>query len=210
MDQVFEILCHRERTNSVLLLGVGKTATARRPAHRIGFEPDRVPVHLGDCQIVNLQMNAMVAGTMSRGMFEDRHRKSVLAGGDVPHRRRHHAERIQGVHAGGRAAGTALGGGSAPPMPHLQLPDKVTGWLDTAEVRAETIRRFRAPAGNALETVRDGTKNHPVTLGIADNSTNALLADGGGVPADVCLESEKDDADAADSDTDVASQSRFA
>ena len=30
------------------------------------------PVRLRDCQVVNLQMNTMVAGTMLRGMFEDR------------------------------------------------------------------------------------------------------------------------------------------
>jgi ATP-dependent Clp protease ATP-binding subunit ClpA len=29
-------------------------------------------VRLRDCQVVNLQMNTMVAGTMLRGMFEDR------------------------------------------------------------------------------------------------------------------------------------------
>jgi len=29
-------------------------------------------VRLRDCQVVNLQMNSMVAGTMLRGMFEDR------------------------------------------------------------------------------------------------------------------------------------------
>src|SRR3954466_8374348 len=75
MDQVFEVLCHRERANSVLLLGepgVGKTAIAEGLARRIEFEPERVPVRLRDCQMVNLQMNTMVAGTMLRGMFEDR------------------------------------------------------------------------------------------------------------------------------------------
>jgi ATP-dependent Clp protease ATP-binding subunit ClpA len=75
MDQVLEVLCHRERANSVLLLGepgVGKTAIAEGLARRIEFEPEKVPVRLRDCQIVNLQMNTMVAGTMLRGMFEDR------------------------------------------------------------------------------------------------------------------------------------------
>jgi ATP-dependent Clp protease ATP-binding subunit ClpA len=52
--------------------GVGKTAIAEGLARRIEFEPDSVPVRLRDCQIVNLQMNTMVAGTMLRGMFEDR------------------------------------------------------------------------------------------------------------------------------------------
>jgi ATP-dependent Clp protease ATP-binding subunit ClpA len=75
MDRVLEILCHRERANSVLLLGepgVGKTAIAEGIARRIEFAPDSVPIRLRDCQIVNLQMNTMVAGTMLRGMFEDR------------------------------------------------------------------------------------------------------------------------------------------
>jgi len=75
IQQVLEILCHRERSNSVMLIGepgVGKTAIAEGLARRIEFEPDSVPVRLRDCQVVNLQMNTMVAGTMLRGMFEDR------------------------------------------------------------------------------------------------------------------------------------------
>ncbi|HWP98874.1 MAG TPA: ATP-dependent Clp protease ATP-binding subunit [Vicinamibacterales bacterium] len=75
MQQVLEVLCHRERANSVLLVGepgVGKTAVVEGLARRIEFEPDTVPVRLRDCQIVNLQMNTIVAGTMLRGMFEDR------------------------------------------------------------------------------------------------------------------------------------------
>ena len=75
IQQVLEILCHRERANSVMLIGepgVGKTAIAEGLARRIEFEPDSVPVRLRDCQVVNLQMNSMVAGTMLRGMFEDR------------------------------------------------------------------------------------------------------------------------------------------
>ncbi len=75
VQQVLEILCHRERANSVMLVGepgVGKTAIAEGLASRIEFEPESVPVRLRDCQVVNLQMNAMVAGTMLRGMFEDR------------------------------------------------------------------------------------------------------------------------------------------
>jgi ATP-dependent Clp protease ATP-binding subunit ClpA len=75
IQQVLEILCHRERANSVMLLGepgVGKTAIVEGLARRIEFEPDTTPVRLRDCQVVNLQMNTMVAGTMLRGMFEDR------------------------------------------------------------------------------------------------------------------------------------------
>src|SRR5256884_5332927 len=75
IQQVLEILCHRERANSVMLIGepgVGKTAIAEGLARRIEFEPESVPVRLRDYQVVNLQMNTMVAGTMLRGMFEDR------------------------------------------------------------------------------------------------------------------------------------------
>ncbi len=75
IQQVVEILCHRERANSVMLIGepgVGKTAIAEGLARRIEFEPETLPVRLRDCQIVNLEMNSMVAGTMLRGMFEDR------------------------------------------------------------------------------------------------------------------------------------------
>jgi len=75
IQQVLEILCHRERANSVMLIGepgVGKTAIVEGLARRVEFEPESVPVRLRDCQIVNLQMNSMVAGTMLRGMFEDR------------------------------------------------------------------------------------------------------------------------------------------
>src|SRR6202171_2233446 len=75
IQQVLEILCHRERANSVLLVGepgVGKTAIVEGLARRIEYEPETVPVRLRDCQVVNLQMNSMVAGTMLRGMFEDR------------------------------------------------------------------------------------------------------------------------------------------
>ncbi|MBI1874493.1 MAG: ATP-dependent Clp protease ATP-binding subunit [Acidobacteria bacterium] len=75
IQQVLEILCHRERANSVMLIGepgVGKTAIVEGLARKIEFEPESIPLRLRDCQIVNLQMNTMVAGTMLRGMFEDR------------------------------------------------------------------------------------------------------------------------------------------
>jgi len=75
IQQVLEILCHRERANSIMLLGepgVGKTAIVEGLARRLEFEPETVPVRLRDCQVVGLQMNTLVAGTMLRGMFEDR------------------------------------------------------------------------------------------------------------------------------------------
>ena len=75
LQQIIEILCHRERANSVMLVGepgVGKTAVAEALARRIEMEPQSVPAQLRDCQVLNLQMNSLVAGTMLRGMFEDR------------------------------------------------------------------------------------------------------------------------------------------
>jgi ATP-dependent Clp protease ATP-binding subunit ClpA len=57
--------------------GVGKTAVAEGLARRIELEPDRVPRRLKDKQIVNLQMNSVVAGTIFRGMFEDRIEKII-------------------------------------------------------------------------------------------------------------------------------------
>ena len=75
LQQIIEILCHKERANSVMLVGepgVGKTAVAEALARRIELDPKSVPAQLRDCQVLNLQMNALVAGTMLRGMFEDR------------------------------------------------------------------------------------------------------------------------------------------
>lgn len=73
--QIMEILCHRDRPNSVMILGepgVGKTAVVEGLATKLELNPEEVPRRLRNCQIVNLQMNTLVAGTMFRGMFEDR------------------------------------------------------------------------------------------------------------------------------------------
>ena len=235
MDQVLEILCHRERANSVLLLGepgVGKTAIAEGLARRIEFEPEKVPVRLRDCQIVNLQMNTMVAGTMLRGMFEDRIQnvireikerpnlilfidevhtmigagsalgapsdaanvfKSVLARGEVRivgattlseykefmqedealarrfrtvhvaepsldetrtilYNLRPRLERNYSVRIKDEAIETALEM-SPRYMRHLQLPDKVIGWLDTAAVRAEIAKRWEVTGGDVVNVI---------------------------------------------------------
>jgi len=75
MRQVLEILSHRERSNSVMLVGepgVGKTAIAEGLARRIEFEPETIPVRLRDAQILSLQLNVLISGTMLRGMFEER------------------------------------------------------------------------------------------------------------------------------------------
>jgi len=73
--QMMEILCHRDRPNSVMILGepgVGKTAVVEGLATKLETSPEEVPRRLRNSQIVNLQMNTLVAGTMFRGMFEDR------------------------------------------------------------------------------------------------------------------------------------------
>jgi ATP-dependent Clp protease ATP-binding subunit ClpA len=75
IQQVVQVLSHRERANSVMLVGeagVGKTAIVEGLARRLEFEPDTIPTRLRDCQVVSLQMSGMVAGTMLRGMFEER------------------------------------------------------------------------------------------------------------------------------------------
>jgi ATP-dependent Clp protease ATP-binding subunit ClpC len=234
-QQVLEVLCHRERANSVLLIGepgVGKTAIVEGLARRLEFEPDTIPLRLRDCQIVNLQMNSMVAGTMLRGMFEDRIQnvireikerpnlilfidevhtmigagsalgapsdaanvfKSVLARGEVRiigattlgeykefiqedealarrfrtvqvdeptleetrrilYSLRPRLERNYSVRIADDAIDMALE--MAPRyMRHLQLPDKVIGWLDTASVRAEIARRWEVDADGIVEVI---------------------------------------------------------
>jgi ATP-dependent Clp protease ATP-binding subunit ClpA len=212
--------------------GVGKTAIAEGLARRIEFEPDSVPVRLRDCQIVNLQMNTMVAGTMLRGMFEDRIQnvireikerpnlilfidevhtmigagsalgapsdaanvfKSVLARGEVRiigattlneykefmqedealarrfrpvhvaeptveetrailYSLRPRLERNYSVRISDEAIETALEM-SPRYMRHLQLPDKVIGWLDTAAVRAEIGRRWEVTGGDVVHVI---------------------------------------------------------
>src|SRR6478736_664746 len=73
--QMIEILAHRERSNSPMLVGepgVGKTAVVEGLARLIELEPEKVPARLREAHIVQLQMGGLVAGTMLRGMFEER------------------------------------------------------------------------------------------------------------------------------------------
>jgi len=75
IQQMVEILCHRERANSPMLVGepgVGKTAVIEGLARIIELEPEKVPARLRGSHIVQLQMGGLVAGTMLRGMFEER------------------------------------------------------------------------------------------------------------------------------------------
>jgi ATP-dependent Clp protease ATP-binding subunit ClpC len=75
IQQTVEILCHRERANSPMLIGepgVGKTAVIEGLARLIELEPEKVPARLRGSHVVQLQMGGLVAGTMLRGMFEER------------------------------------------------------------------------------------------------------------------------------------------
>ncbi|MGE0102414.1 MAG: AAA family ATPase [Blastocatellales bacterium] len=75
IQQMIEILCHRERANSPMLVGepgVGKTAVVEGLARLIELEPEKVPARLRNAHLVQLQMAGIVAGTMLRGMFEER------------------------------------------------------------------------------------------------------------------------------------------
>ncbi|MCL4321056.1 MAG: ATP-dependent Clp protease ATP-binding subunit [Deltaproteobacteria bacterium] len=80
ITRVMEILCHVDRPNSVIIVGepgVGKTAIVEGLARKIELEPYNVPPRLRNKIIVNLQMNSLVAGTVFRGMFEDRMEKII-------------------------------------------------------------------------------------------------------------------------------------
>jgi ATP-dependent Clp protease ATP-binding subunit ClpC len=75
IQQMIEILCHVERANSPMLVGepgVGKTAVVEGLARLIELEPEKVPARLRGTHVVQLQMGGLVAGTMLRGMFEER------------------------------------------------------------------------------------------------------------------------------------------
>lgn len=75
INKVIEILSHVDRPNSVMLLGepgVGKSAIAEGLAQRLEFESQLLPERLRGCQVLQLHLNMLIAGTMFRGMFEDR------------------------------------------------------------------------------------------------------------------------------------------
>ena len=75
ISKVIEILSHIDRPNSVMLLGepgVGKSAVAEGLAQRLEFEAHLLPDRLRGCQVLQLHLNMLIAGTMFRGMFEDR------------------------------------------------------------------------------------------------------------------------------------------
>src|SRR5437868_15268537 len=52
--------------------GVSKTAVIEGLSRLVELEPEKVPPRLRNSHIVQLQMGGIVAGTMLRGMFEER------------------------------------------------------------------------------------------------------------------------------------------
>jgi ATP-dependent Clp protease ATP-binding subunit ClpA len=77
IDRVISILCRKTKNCAALIgsAGVGKTAIAEGLAQRIAA--GEVPAILAGARVVEVDLGAMVAGTMYRGMFEER-MKSVI------------------------------------------------------------------------------------------------------------------------------------
>jgi len=77
IERVIQTLCRRRKNNPLLVgeAGVGKTAIAEGLARRI--VEGQVPEILARCQVYNLDMGALLAGTKYRGDFEQR-LKAVL------------------------------------------------------------------------------------------------------------------------------------
>jgi len=72
--RTIRILSRKTKNNPVLIgePGVGKTAVVEGLARLIELEPQKVPARLRNSHVVQLQMGGIVAGTMLRGMFEER------------------------------------------------------------------------------------------------------------------------------------------
>lgn len=80
VERLIEILSHKQRPNSALLIGdpgVGKTAVVEGLANLIEHNPERLPESLRNVNIIQIDMGSVVAGTMLRGMFEERIRDIV-------------------------------------------------------------------------------------------------------------------------------------
>ena len=86
IDTVIGILCRKNKNNPALVgePGVGKTAIAEGLAQRMAV--GNVPPQLKDKRLVSLNMASLVAGTKSRGEFEERLRDllaEIHRSGDV-------------------------------------------------------------------------------------------------------------------------------
>src|SRR5213075_1663331 len=71
-DRIPELAGRETEMRQLAEPGVGKTAIVEGLARRMELEPETLPARLRDCQIVSLPINAVVAGTPLRGMFEER------------------------------------------------------------------------------------------------------------------------------------------
>nr|CAB3449964.1 unnamed protein product [Digitaria exilis] len=73
IDRVIRILCRCNKNNAILVgaPGVGKTAIGKGLAQRIAAGHN-VPATLSGARVVELDLAAMMAGAILRGMFEER------------------------------------------------------------------------------------------------------------------------------------------
>lgn len=79
LDRLMTVLGRRTKNNPILIgeAGVGKTAIVEGLAQRI--VDGEVPSFLADCQIIEIDLPAIVAGTKYRGEFEERLMRLVSA-----------------------------------------------------------------------------------------------------------------------------------
>ena len=78
VDRVIEVLTRKNKNNPMLIgePGVGKTAIVEGLAQRVVV--GAVPDDLVTCRIMQLDVNAMVAGTQYRGQFEERLKNLII------------------------------------------------------------------------------------------------------------------------------------
>ncbi len=79
VSQVMGVLLRRKKNNCILIgePGVGKTAIIEALAQRVNDHT--VPLKIGDLEILQLDMNSMIAGTRFRGEFEERFKNLIKA-----------------------------------------------------------------------------------------------------------------------------------
>ncbi|MEM2915372.1 MAG: Clp protease N-terminal domain-containing protein, partial [Candidatus Bathyarchaeia archaeon] len=79
IDYLVRILCQREKNNPVLIgdAGVGKTAIVEGLALLLARKENNIIKALGEKRIIQLDINAVVAGTIYRGQFEERLKKCL-------------------------------------------------------------------------------------------------------------------------------------